>query len=217
MCPAYSLARAALQGGGSGSGCDVWASACQAGDWRAVPASLALLGRASCWSSFFYQEYRLHVFLATFLPEDSRAIFQSAGAGVAVPVSSSRLGQRREVLGEGDGLPRAPGVLLARARVCSPGRSGMMARSKMVLNRNIPFWEWIADAVCAGQCVPAHADPAFNAGRQLGGCPELCELITGGQGSVPPRRGDSGQVTLPCHVLPRPLAARDVSMSQPGW
>lgn len=75
------------------------------------------LGHAFCWSSFFYREYCLRVFLATFLPEDSRAIFQSAGAGVAVPISSSRLEQRREASGEGDALPRAPKVLLVR----SPG------------------------------------------------------------------------------------------------
>lgn len=91
--------------------------------------SPALLGHASYWSSFFYQEYCLRVFLATFLPEDSRAIFQSAGAGVAVPVSSSR-----EVLGEGDALPRAPGALLPCKKVCSPDRSGVMAHSKMVRN-----------------------------------------------------------------------------------
>lgn len=79
------------------------------------------------WSSFFYQEHCLHVFLAIFLPKDSRAIFQSAGAGVTVPVSSSGLRQWQEMLGEGDDLPRAPSTLLACTGICSLGLSGMMA------------------------------------------------------------------------------------------
>lgn len=88
----------------------------------------ALLGHAPRWSSFFYQEYCcLHVFLAVFLPKDSRAIFQSAGAGVAVPVCSSGLGQGQEMLGEGDELPRAPSTLLARTRICSLGLAGVVA------------------------------------------------------------------------------------------
>lgn len=69
----------------------------------------------------FPKKYCHHVFLAIFLPKDSRAIFQSAGAAVAVPVLNSRLGQWQEMLGEGDELPRAPSTLLACTRVCSLG------------------------------------------------------------------------------------------------
>lgn len=73
-------------------------------------------GHPSCWSSFFYQEYRLGVFLATCLPEDSRAIFQSiCGAGVrrarfqfSARAAARGAGRRRC---SATGTRRAPGVL----------------------------------------------------------------------------------------------------------